>query len=51
MAPSWMKTVKAAARSPVKPRKCPARIRWPVEETGTNSVSPSTIPRTSAMRR
>ncbi len=48
MAPSWMITSKLSAFGPVNPRRWPARIRWPVEETGRNSVSPSTMPRMAA---
>jgi hypothetical protein len=29
----------------------PARIRWPVEEMGRNSVSPSTMPRMAALSK
>jgi len=32
------------AKLPVKLRKCPEIIRWPVEDTGRNSVNPSIIP-------
>ena len=40
MAPSWIRTSKVL---PVdsKPRKWPTSSRWPVDETGRNSVSPS----------
>src|SRR2546428_6821321 len=51
MAPSWMMISKAAARGPTKPSAWPARIRWPVDETGRNSVAPSTSPRMIAARR
>src|SRR5213080_4994269 len=51
MAPSWMTISKAAARGPTNPSAWPARIRWPVDETGRNSVAPSTSPRTIAARR
>src|SRR5262245_49013029 len=44
MAPSWMKISKVSAVSPRNPRRCPATMRWPVDETGRNSVRPSTIP-------
>jgi hypothetical protein len=29
--------------------KAPAKIKWPVEEMGKNSVSPSTTPITAAL--
>ena len=51
MAPIWMKISKVAARAPVNPRRLPATIRWPVDETGRNSVRPSTIPRATATQR
>src|SRR2546425_1697373 len=50
MAPSWMMISKAAARGPTKPSAWPARIRWPVDETGRNSVAPSTSPRMIAAK-
>src|SRR5438309_1220384 len=50
MAPSWMMISKAAARGPTNPSAWPARIRWPVDETGRNSVAPSTNPRMIAAR-
>src|SRR5918911_3494508 len=43
-----MATWKLAAFSPTKPRRWPAIIRCPVEDTGTNSVSPSTTPKMKA---
>ena len=43
MAPSCMKTEKTVAFSPVKFRRSPVMMRCPVEETGRNSVSPSTM--------
>src|SRR6266581_1395810 len=48
MAPSWMMISKAAARGPTNPSAWPTRIRWPVDETGRNSVTPSTSPRMMA---
>src|SRR5512143_1480504 len=48
MAPSWMKMMKAFSLRPVKPNQSWARIKWPVEETGINSVTPSTIPSRAA---
>src|SRR6185312_13888890 len=44
MAPSWMITVKASHPAPT-PRARSATSRWAVEDTGMNSVRPSTIPR------
>src|SRR5206468_180431 len=44
MAPSWMKISKVSAVSPLNPSRWPATMRWPVDETGRNSVRPSTIP-------
>jgi hypothetical protein len=37
--------------SSLKPKKCSISKRCPVEETGRNSVSPSTMPRKAAFRR
>src|SRR5262245_19268609 len=34
-----------------KPKKRCTKRRWPVEDTGRNSVSPSTTPRTKALKR
>src|SRR6187401_1393750 len=48
MAPSWMEISVLEATSPVNPNAWPAKIRWPVEDTGRNSVSPSTMPRITA---
>src|SRR5436309_461773 len=39
------------ATAPVKPSAWPTRIRCPVEETGRNSVSPSTTPSKTASSR
>src|SRR5690348_16455517 len=50
IAPSWMMTLNAAHLSSSKPSSAVARIRCPVEETGRNSVPPSTMPRISAIR-
>src|SRR5262249_526246 len=49
-APSWMKTSKTSARFPVMPNQVVARIKCPVDDTGRNSVSPSMIPSTKAMK-
>ena len=43
MEPSWISTSKVLPGE-LKPRKCPASSRWPVEDTGMNSVSPSSSP-------
>src|SRR6266568_7667390 len=44
IAPVWITISNTFAFSPLKPSRSPARIRWPVEETGKNSVRPSTTP-------
>src|SRR3954449_11001103 len=46
-----MMTLNAAHLSASKPSSSVARIRWPVEETGRNSVTPSTMPRMMAITR
>ena len=51
MAPAWMTISNSFARSPVKFSSDPATIRWPVEDTGRNSVRPSTRPRMAATMR
>src|SRR3954463_7972435 len=51
IAPSWMMTLNAAHLSASKPRSSVARIRCPVDETGRNSVTPSTMPRMMAISR
>ena len=50
MAPNWMIAVKAvtAGSSTGCPSSFSAMVRWPVLDTGRNSVSPSTIPRMTA---
>jgi hypothetical protein len=48
MAPNWIEISALAATSPVNPNAWPAKIKWPVDETGRNSVSPSTMPRITA---
>src|SRR5689334_894897 len=50
MAPSWMTMSKDFDPSPSEPRKWPTRMRWPVDEIGRYSVSPSTKPSNAAMR-
>ena len=49
MAPVWMAMSNTLALVPVKPSRLPARIRWPVEEMGRNSVKPSTMPMIAAL--
>jgi hypothetical protein len=46
-----MMTLNAAHLSASKPSSSVARIRCPVDETGRNSVTPSTMPRMMAIRR
>ena len=48
IAPAWITISKSFAFSPVYPRSEPATIRCPVDETGRNSVRPSTMPRIAA---
>ncbi len=49
MAPVWMAMSKTLAFSPMKSSSDAVRIRWPVEEMGRNSVSPSTTPMIAAL--
>src|SRR5574343_453682 len=51
MAPNWITISNNLPRSSLKFSKSPARIKCPVDEMGSNSVSPSTIPRMRAFRR
>src|SRR5262249_30395010 len=52
MAPNWISTAKVLPKSSSsKPKKRCTNSRCPVEETGRNSVSPSTTPRTNALNR
>jgi len=54
IAPSWIITVKASQLPFISPSACSAvwvSNRCPVEETGMNSVSPSTIPNTIAVNQ
>src|SRR5260370_42201027 len=51
IAPSWMITLNAAHFSASKPSSSVARIKCPVDDTGRNSVTPSTMPRMMAMIR
>src|SRR4051794_33323108 len=46
-----MMTLNAAHLSASKPSSSVARIKWPVEETGRTSVTPSTMPRMIAISR
>src|SRR6478609_4737342 len=46
-----MMTLNAAHLSASKPSSSVARIRWPVEDTGMNSVTPSTMLRMIAISR
>ena len=51
IAPSWMTIGNNSLRAgPLKPSMSWTRIRCPVDETGRNSVMPSTIPRSTACR-
>src|SRR5579862_5158459 len=50
MAPSWIRTSNDLPKSSSsKPRKWPTSSRCPVEDTGRNSVTPSTMPRKIAL--
>src|SRR5262245_58665720 len=52
MAPNWIRIAKVLPKSSSsKPKKRWTRSRWPVEDTGRNSVRPSTTPRTKALNR
>src|SRR5437763_8452535 len=46
-----MMTLNAAHFCASNPSSLVARIKWPVEETGRNSVTPSTMPRMIAISR
>ncbi len=50
MAPIWITAVYAVIAGSLisSPRAFSTMVRWPVLETGRNSVSPSTIPRMMA---
>ena len=52
IAPTWMIAVNAVIPLPSMGRSSSfsTMVRWPVEETGKNSVSPSTTPRTTAFQ-
>ena len=45
IAPGWMAMLNRAHLSASNPSSLVARIKWPVEETGKYSVTPSTMPR------
>ena len=44
-----MTTSNSFATGPLKPSQSPITIRWPVEEIGRNSVTPSTSPSNRAV--
>ena len=49
MAPSWIRIAKLFQKpSSPRPKKRSANNRWPVDDTGRNSVTPSIIPRSTA---
>ncbi len=49
IAPSWMAILNAIELLSVNPTSSPASIRCPVDDTGRNSVSPSIMPRRTAI--
>ncbi len=50
MAPGWIATSNAFMTSESgRPSSDWVRIRWPVDDTGRNSVSPSTMPMMAAL--
>ncbi len=49
MAPVWMAISNTLALASSKPSSDPAKIKWPVDEMGRNSVSPSTTPMMAAL--
>src|SRR5215471_9251993 len=52
MAPSWIKTANVLPKfSSANPKKWSTNSRCPVEDTGMNSVNPSTTPRMVALMR
>src|SRR5215207_3531174 len=51
MAPGWIAILNTAHSSALNPNSSVARIRWPVEETGRYSVTPSTMPRMMTRKR
>ncbi len=52
MAPIWMTTKNSSRNSGLTASltNSSTKIMWPVEETGSHSVMPSTMPMTSAFR-
>ena len=50
IAPSWITISKTLPGGPWKCSNSPARMRWPVEETGRNSVMPSMRPSTTVFQ-
>src|SRR5262249_40277322 len=52
MAPSWISTTNVLPNwSSSKPKNRSSSRRCPVDDTGKNSVRPSTMPRTTALKR
>src|ERR1017187_9219044 len=51
IAPHWITISNSLPLSSLKSSRSPARMRWPVLDTGRNSVSPSTTPSISALMR
>src|ERR1700730_13165548 len=52
MAPNWIRTAKVLPKSSSSnPKNRCTSKRCPVEDTGRNSVKPSTTPRTNALRK
>ena len=49
IAPSWIAILNATELLSVNPTSSPAKIKWPVDDTGKNSVSPSIKPRSKAI--
>ncbi|MNT68363.1 hypothetical protein D3C72_2065920 [compost metagenome] len=49
IAPVWIAMSNTLALASSKPSRLPARIKWPVDEIGKNSVSPSTTPMMAAL--
>src|SRR5258706_16251929 len=54
MAPNWIRTENVSQnslRAGSLPRNWFTSKRWPVDDTGRNSVSPSTMPSTMALKK
>src|SRR5215510_14115146 len=54
MAPNWIRTANVSQnslRAKSLPRNRFTSKRWPVDDTGRNSVSPSTMPSTMALKK